>query len=670
VEVFREMVDGDNNESGFALLYALGAIVLSTLMIGTIFLLARTVFSQIETIDRFSRVQDVQEFALQQATNTIKKKINSELNIMKTVSLGSDEKKIKQYVQDWFEDFSVQQSAIGSNKQFSYKVSLDPDKKFQAQVILPYVMQQASGEQGWRQATTYLPKVVNVELTFHLASEVEETVKGEVRTSQATSEYVYQVQWQEVDFQQTITKMDIWRYVFYSYLLPTNEQNISADAWLRKMDEVYHYQANPQPFNYEYDYQDDVNLGYSTDVKASRLLDFTTKPLAKNIHFHGSLFAENGLQINDSSSGRGHFEVDGLLVIKNQPGAGPLNGLNFIENFPFSAGVGTYVDLAGDDARLILINENSGYSTGNLLINNTNSGNQKRAAQQGFLLGNGSLNIKKDAFAVLFNYDSYFGAKSNPNDLLWTPFNGGHFVLASSNFYAGAVNENNDLRSAKDTSRQISVAGNFMITNAKLSSTTGVQGYAYFDESHGFSLPNQPSRLTLSGTNTSMTVNGSTFIDAPKTTRRESSTDLQQMGAPFNHYYMNSEYWNSITLKDGAQLNLAYTGVEPFVLQVEPSSRISMRLLPGLAFFDTTFLEEAYHYKRLKGQVLLKPANVTDQEQLIEKLSMLHIPYKLVNNEALVEDGVVSILVTNSGAIAESSQMIVRTFDFVRKVNN
>ena len=90
------MVDGDNNESGFALLYALGAIVLSTLMIGTIFLLARTVFSQIETIDRFSRVQDVQEFALQQATNTIKKKINSELNIMKTVSLGSDEKKIKQ----------------------------------------------------------------------------------------------------------------------------------------------------------------------------------------------------------------------------------------------------------------------------------------------------------------------------------------------------------------------------------------------------------------------------------------------------------------------------------------------------------------------------------------------------------------------------------------------
>ncbi|MGK0551205.1 hypothetical protein ACSFB8_03680 [Enterococcus faecalis] len=88
------MVDGDNNESGFALLYALGAIVLSTLMIGTIFLLARTVFSQIETIDRFSRVQDVQEFALQQATNTIKKKINSELNIMKTVSLGSDEKKL------------------------------------------------------------------------------------------------------------------------------------------------------------------------------------------------------------------------------------------------------------------------------------------------------------------------------------------------------------------------------------------------------------------------------------------------------------------------------------------------------------------------------------------------------------------------------------------------
>lgn len=53
------MDDGRKNEAGFALIYALAAIILSSLMIGLVFLVARNVNSQIRTVDSFRRVEDV-----------------------------------------------------------------------------------------------------------------------------------------------------------------------------------------------------------------------------------------------------------------------------------------------------------------------------------------------------------------------------------------------------------------------------------------------------------------------------------------------------------------------------------------------------------------------------------------------------------------------------------
>lgn len=44
------MADG-KDESGYVLLYALGAIVLISILIGGIFLVARTIFFQVDKVD-------------------------------------------------------------------------------------------------------------------------------------------------------------------------------------------------------------------------------------------------------------------------------------------------------------------------------------------------------------------------------------------------------------------------------------------------------------------------------------------------------------------------------------------------------------------------------------------------------------------------------------------
>lgn len=69
---YRGMDDGRKNEAGFALIYALAAIILSSLMIGLVFLVARNVNSQIRTVDSFRRVEDVHEYSFQLASQDLK----------------------------------------------------------------------------------------------------------------------------------------------------------------------------------------------------------------------------------------------------------------------------------------------------------------------------------------------------------------------------------------------------------------------------------------------------------------------------------------------------------------------------------------------------------------------------------------------------------------------
>lgn len=69
---YRGMDDGRQNEAGFALIYALAAIILSSLMIGLVFLVARNVNSQIRTVDSFRRVEDVHEYSFQLASQDLK----------------------------------------------------------------------------------------------------------------------------------------------------------------------------------------------------------------------------------------------------------------------------------------------------------------------------------------------------------------------------------------------------------------------------------------------------------------------------------------------------------------------------------------------------------------------------------------------------------------------
>lgn len=83
------MADG-KDESGYVLLYALGAIVLISILIGGIFLVARTIFFQVDKVDQFKRVKEVEEYALQDGTTQIQKEIELYLAGLETIDFGND----------------------------------------------------------------------------------------------------------------------------------------------------------------------------------------------------------------------------------------------------------------------------------------------------------------------------------------------------------------------------------------------------------------------------------------------------------------------------------------------------------------------------------------------------------------------------------------------------
>ncbi|PZL70611.1 hypothetical protein CI088_14555 [Enterococcus plantarum] len=68
-------VDGKklkNDEAGYALLYALGAIVIVSLVMMGIFLRARNNFLQISAVDQLTKMKDVKEYTFQEASMKIK----------------------------------------------------------------------------------------------------------------------------------------------------------------------------------------------------------------------------------------------------------------------------------------------------------------------------------------------------------------------------------------------------------------------------------------------------------------------------------------------------------------------------------------------------------------------------------------------------------------------
>ncbi|WP_321383597.1 hypothetical protein [uncultured Enterococcus sp.] len=666
------MEDG-RDEGGYALLYALGAIILVNLIIGAIFVLARTVFFQVEQVDTFKQVKDVEEYALQEAGGKIKKKLEAELaDLGAGINFGTDEVTLRNLVKSWIVDFELANEDIGSKEQFSYKVSFK-NSELTAKKVLPYVLDTEIGNYGWKQSAVSLDKVTNIELTFPITAEITEEKNGKTTTATASCDYIYEIQWDEADVNEEILALDVWRNVFYSYYLPNSAQAISADEWMRKFDRIYRYQTDSLLFDYT-SYNNSTAFQYGQvngqvmDVRDGTSLDFSSgDKTIRDITFSGSFFLEHGVTIKGAASGR--LQTNNLFVVRNSADyASPQ--LNYLQLNQVSAQIGTLIDLSREQSRLIV--DTPRFDTGNLLINNTNTVKKENSSSEGVLFSKGDLIIDKLAGSETFSFANYAveSGKKNPKDNLWNEFLKGSMVVASSNLFAGPVSEDASLHSEQDDHRNISVKGNFLLTNAMLSSESGEEGFSYFKESGDFTHPNTPSKITLDGSDTKLTVYGKSFIDSPKTERRKALTE--DGSTAFNGFYKDKESWNCITLKNGANMELDYTGVEPFNLDIQKGSYLSLKTLPELALFDTSFIEYSVSRSQLNGKLIIQPFNRSDASNLEAELRSSSIPVVVTNSFAeavAADDGQVVIVQPVNTSNKDSIQMISRTFEYVKTID-
>ena len=660
------MADG-KDESGYVLLYALGAIVLISILIGGIFLVARTIFFQVDKVDQFKRVKEVEEYALQDGTTQIQKEIELYLAGLETIDFGNDVSIISRDIDTLFASFERYESGIGSNKQFSYKTTIN---KISKEKITPYVLTTLNGSYGWEKDTSMMnsTKATNAELTFEIKTEVSEQQKGgDSKTSIAKASYVYEIQWNDIDIADELNELDVWRNVVYSYYLPNSAGYLSADEWMRKMNILYRFNNTQSVFNFtDYDnttsYVEGYSNGHIIDITDGKVLNFTStgKAIRSTLTFEGSLLFENGIALEGSTSSS-KLVVNNLFSLRRNNASSK----NSIQTLDIVANNGTYIDFAGQEGYLAIDEQDASFSTSGLLINHTPT--VGAIENGGVVFGSGQLAVQTQPDTHNFSFANYSSSASSksPKDSYWNEFVKGSAVIASSNFYAGPLNISTDIQSTEDDFRQINIDGNFLLTNAMLDSEKGEEGFSYFQDS-AINIPNSPSTLSLDGRNTRFQVAGKSFIDAPKTERRKSLTETTENVTKF---YGDKKDWNSITLKNGAVMDLGYVGIEPFTLSISEDSIFSAKVLPELAFFDTSFLANSVSEGTLKGKVILQTFNQKDADDLKAELESQKIPVSVVTENEKAENAEVTIVKPSNSAGSGTSQIISRTFNYLNEIN-
>lgn len=660
------MVDG-KNESGYVLLYALGAIVLISILIGGIFLVARTVFFQVDKVDQFKRVKEMEEYALQNGTSQIQKDIELYIADLETIDFGNDVSIISRDMDTLFASFECSEFEIGSNKQFSYITKIN---KISKEKTTPYVLTTLNGSYGWEKDTSVMnsSRATNTKLTFEIESEITEQQKdGTLKTSIAKASYVYEIQWNDIDIADELNELDIWRNVVYSYYLPNSAGYLSADEWMRKMDALYRFNSIQTVFNYtDYDNTKPLVDGYSNghlvDITDGKGLNFTStgKAIRSPLTFEGSLLFEKSIELEGGTSSS-KLVINNLFSLRNSD-----LGKNSIQNLEIIANNGTYIDFTGQGGYLAINEQDASFSTSGLLINHTPTGGAVESG--GVVFGSGELVVQTQPGTHDFSFANYSSsaASKSPKDSYWNEFVKGSAVIASSNFYAGPLNVSTDIQSTEDDFRQINIDGNFLLTNAMLDSNTGEEGFSYFQDS-SVNTSNSPSTLTLDGKNTSFQVVGKSFIDAPKTERRKSLTE--GASEEINKFYGDKKDWNSITLKNEAVMDLGYVGIEPFNLSISAGSVFSAKVLPELSYFDTSFLANGVSEGTLKGKVILQTFNQKDADDLKAKLESQKIPVSVVTENENAKNAEVTIVKPSNPAGVNTSQIISRTFSYLNEVD-
>ncbi|EGO6609426.1 hypothetical protein ABG953_12565 [Enterococcus faecalis] len=657
------MEDG-NKESGYVLLYVLGAIILISITIVGIFMLARTVFVQVVKVDQFNRIQQVEEYAMQVGTEKIKKNIDEYIEQLTIVDFGDNISKISMAMDDLFSDFEISETGIGNSSQYSYEITLEDIVK---ENVTPYVLSNDGGDFGWKEETSTAnpSNAINAQITFKITTNVKEKQKKRSDIEKKLNyDYIYQIQWNTVDIEQYVNDLDVWRNVVYSYYLPNSANRLSADSWMKKVDDIYRYSRKSEFFDYSnYDNLSTQNYGYIegklVDITDNDLLDFTSngKILYSNLNFEGSLLLENGIQFEgDNQSAQ--LSVNNLFSLRS-------NGTkkNIIKNLNVMAGNGMYINVAEPQSYLAIVGVEKSVKTSNLLVNNT----QKKDSDttEGLLFGSGEIHVNTQDSAREFQFSNYEADALNksPKDKYWNEFIKGSMVIASSNFYAGPISLGNEIQATENDKRKISVAGDFLMTNAKLSSTKEDGDLSYFKVDDNSTNP--PSTLNLVGKSTNLTVDGMTFIDAPKSSRRKAISEITDVNEDTYKYFGTKEDWNTISLKDKATINFGYTGVEPFNLSIQKDSVLSMNLLPELAYFDPTFLINSVSEGTLNGKIILRTFNQEDAEKLKEELDQYRVPNYIATNDEEGQNGKVTIIKPENAAKSGSSQIISRTFSYV-----
>jgi len=642
------MGDG-KSESGYVLSYVLGMIIFIMLTVATLFFIASTAFLQINKVDQFKRIKEVEEYALEDGTKRIQKKIDTYLTNLNTVNLGDNLVIISREMDNLFKDFNISKKEVGSENQFSYTFKIEEIKK---ERITPYTQGENESDKGWIKdfSEDTETKAINAKLSFYVKVEVTERLgTGINKERQANGTYINEIQWNTINLIDDVSELDVWRSVVFA----SNSKALkylSADEWLRTMDVIYKYDSNVSNFNMsEFEmvqggsnpknYTIGMYNSHVSDVSdGTEVLDFrkvgSWSGIPNVINSKGSFLLKNGIQVYGSGS-NAQLVVSNLFYLGSKQFSS-----NIISGIGVIAQNGIYIDLNkfSSLANYTLNIYRNEINTSNLLINNTKGG---------VIVKESEINITPQNNTTDFSFSNYLASnkKEIPSNNRWNEFTKGNMTVSSSNLSLGQ-------------GASVKVSGNFMLTSAGIDN----KGLPIYFEN---SILKSPSVLTLSGEDTVLEVKGKSFIDAPKNGRREI---LGENLSKETGVLGSSSDWNRITLKDGAKMKLDYTGIESFNLDVDVNSIFDIKLLPKLDFFDTSFLSNGIQDKKLNGKVILRVFSQEDAKVLQEKLKEKNIPSTIVINDEEAKNGRISIIQPSVSVGSGNSQIITRIFHYIEHI--
>lgn len=672
-------------EEGFALLYALCGIVLTILLVTSVFLIANNTSSQINKSDAIVKLSQLIDFSSQQGQEKIKETIQKEIKNSRSLDLEGDQpnlvNKISQAVTVGDKFIS---GRVGLDKQFYYEVTIETVSV--EKTSYHYVQSTASDNYGgWKKEEVSDDSKKNFLVTIGLKID---GVEEQRRTNNFSKKlnYNYEFQIDTIHQNELLTNMDIWRNVVSDIGGRQSSSQMSAMDKLVQLNNIIHYQDDflktlsiTDCFN-ENNNQSEISLGDSGlnvyDFKNDSGLDFVNNPFSHNLEFQGSLFLRGGFKFQ--GNGNTTLTTHNILEVS---GENKLLDKNYLNGVPILAGTGVIVDSLSNQQQIVIDNDSSllpVLRSPNLIISNSNGIKNGSPKTSGVALTSGVMQISNNTQVIQTDFNRYQSplGKNNPQSMQnWEAAMRPSLIVASANLYMGPMKD-------ESAHREIQVEGDFLLTSAqetKLGENLeeGIR-LSYFEnpDNQDYEFPYSPSNIILEGSDTKLVVGNSdnnfatySFIDAPKMRVRESLTS--EDSSQFEGYYTDANYYNSISLNDGSQMLLGYTGMEPFNFSISENSIFSMKTLPNLEFFDPYFLRTAYEHGNLKGKVILEVNSEIDSKKLQNILRTNGIPYELSfvgmdSNQAI--NGLVTIIENTTINSGDDSYLVSRMFDFSQEI--